>query len=74
MMRTMTDSSTRRRLVKPLDGAEIVFDERSAAAAKRLNRMADAGLIKCVRSGPRGDRLYSSAELEALVASAESNA
>ena len=67
------DRLERRRLVRGLDAAELVYGERTDAAVKRLVRLHRAGKLSAVRVSERGDRWFSTVELERLLASAESD-
>ena len=62
----MTD--TRPHLLRPVDAAERVYNDRSEAACKRLARLADAGLVTVRRVGNRRDRWYLTSSLDAYIA------
>jgi len=70
----MTDvKDVQARLVRGGAAALRVYGKAGRAERRRLQRLAEAGVIGCVRVGERQDRWYSTAELDRLIASAETS-
>lgn len=58
-----TKTSTAR-LLRVGEAAEYLFGEANHVTTTRLTRAADKGQLRCVRIGDRGDRWFSTADLD----------